>query len=116
MADCLIELGLTDFAAATENIGLSSRLADMEEEFTVFAPTNDAINGQFLGLLTVTSHILNEIVRNSELRSGAVLRPLNEDTLLHVTDVHTYTWELGFNEVSSIAIDDYMVHTSGLCL
>ena len=100
MAECLTELGLTDFEDAIENFpALKSRLASEDEEFTVFAPTNGAINGRFLSRSSVMTHILDEVVRNKDLRSFSVLRPLNEGTLLHVTDVHAFTWRFRFTEV-----------------
>lgn len=82
---CLEELGLSDLAAAIEG----SSILD-NGEVTIFAPTNTAINGQFLSQTALTTHIVNGPVRNCDLRDGAVLRPLNEATLLHVTDVHEY--------------------------
>ena len=101
VADCLSELGLTDFLAAIEGSELSSQLADMDREFTVFAPINDAI-GLFLSQRSLMSHVVDEVVKNSDLRSGVVLRPLNEDTLLHVTDVVSYNHRrrLQYTEVS----------------
>lgn len=98
MADCLSELGLTDFLAAIEGSDLSSQMADVDRELTVFAPTNDAF-GLFLSQRSLMTHVVDEVVRNSDLRSGVVLRPLNEDTLLHVTDVFRYRGRLQYTEV-----------------
>lgn len=100
VAECLTELGFTYFAAAIQ-IGvpdLSSRLASNDEEFTVFALTNDNIIGYLSPSLPLT-HILDEVVRNSHLRSFSVFRPLHEGTLLHVTDVHSFTSSFVFTEV-----------------
>lgn len=100
MAVCLTELNLTDFLATIEGSDISSLLASSNAEVTVFAPTNSAINGQFLSQANLRAHVLDEVVRNSDLRSYSVLRPITEETLLHVTDVHTYTMDLKFREVS----------------
>lgn len=89
VARCLEDLQLTDFAAALEGSELSSQFASPDEELTVFAPTNEAINGRFLGSRTLNAHVIaDDVVRNNDLRDGAVLRPLDETTLLHVTDEH----------------------------
>ena len=100
VAACLNELNLTDFLAAIEGSDISSQLASPDAEVTVFAPTNSAKNGQFLSQASLQAHILDEVVRNSDLRSFSVLRPIAKNTLLHVTDVHFYTLDLGFTEVS----------------
>lgn len=92
MVDCLQELNLTEFISHIEAAGLSSTLADMNEEFTVFAPSNAALAGTTLDLPSLRAHVLDETVRNSALRSGSVFTPLREDTLLHVTDVHKFHW------------------------
>lgn len=103
VAECLTELNLTDFQAALVDTELSSRLASEDEEFTVFAPTNDALSGQ-LSQSSLMTHVLDEVVKNSDLRSFAVLRPLNTATLLHVTDVHTFTSRWKFSEVRITAL------------
>ena len=95
VAECLEELGLTQFSALIEG----SSLLDSLDEITVFAPTNDAIGGQFLNQSVLSTHVVGEVVRNCDLRDGAVLKPLNEATLLHVTDVHQYNY-MEFSEVS----------------
>ena len=100
MAECLTELGLTDLIAAIAGRDSSSRLASQDEEFTVFAPLNEAFNGEFLSQMSLQTHILDEMVRNSQLRSWSVFQPLNEDTLLHVTDVHRLNRDWTFSEVS----------------
>ena len=100
VAVCLTELDLTDFLAAIEGSDINSLLASPDAEVTVFAPTNFAINGQFLSQANLRAHFLDEVVRNSDLRSYSVLHPITEETLLHVTDVHTYTRHLEFTEVS----------------
>ena len=108
VVECLTELNLTDFQAALVDTELGGRLASAEEEFTVFAPTNDAISGQSLSESSLMTHVLDEVVKNSDLRSFAVLRPLNTATLLHVTDVHIfssrYRWFIKFTEVRIIAL------------
>lgn len=109
MAECLTELNLTDFQAALVDTELGGRLASAEEEFTVFAPTNDAISGQ-LSESSLMTHVLDEVVKNSDLRSFAVLRPLNTATLLHVTDVHIFSsrWFFKFTEVRIIALLSFL--------
>ena len=113
---CLSDLGLTDFVAALEGSNLSSWLDDVNEEFTIFAPINDAINGQFLSPVSLRSHILDEIVRNSDLRSNSVLQPLNEDTLLHVTEVHAFTMSLAYTEVCSLHLSIILYSAIYICL
>ena len=100
VAQCLEELGVSEFAAALNGSDLSSRLANPDEELTVFAPTNEAVNGVFLDQRALNAHIVEEIVRNSDLRDGTVLRPLDDTTLLHITDVHGYR-DMEFTEVST---------------
>lgn len=92
MVDCLEELNLTELASRIEGTSLSAELHDMDGEFTVFAPNNAALTGATVDLPTLRAHVLDEIVRNSALRSGSVFTPLREDTLLHVTEVHKYYW------------------------
>lgn len=101
MAECLTELNLTDFQAALEDTELSAQLATTDEEFTLFAPTNDAIGGQFLSQSSLMAHVLDEVVKNSNLRNFLVLRPLNQNTLLHVTDVFSWRKPSKFTEVRS---------------
>ena len=102
VAACLEDLGLSEFASALEErTGLSSRLASADEELTVFAPVNQAINGGFLGSNTLNAHIIaDDIVRNNDLRDGAVLRPLAENTLLHVVDEHDR--DMDYTEVCTV--------------
>lgn len=106
MAECLRELNLTDFQAALMGTELGGRLASADEEFTVFAPTNDAVSGQLLSESSLMTHVLDEVVKNSDLRSFAVLRPLDKATLLHVTDVHIFSsrWFFKFTEVRITAL------------
>ena len=103
MAECLEELELTDFAGALEGTELNSRLSNPDEELTVFAPTNEAISGRFLSQRTLTAHVVEEVVRNSDLRNGAVLQPVDEDTLLHITDIYGYS-NMEFTEVNNTYI------------
>ena len=112
MAECLTELNLTDFQAALVDTELGGRLASAEEEFTVFAPTNDAIGGPLLSESSLMTHVLDDVVKNSDLRSFAVLRPLNTATLLHVTDVHIFSsrWFFKFAEVRIIALLSLLKH------
>jgi uncharacterized surface protein with fasciclin (FAS1) repeats len=113
VASCLEDLELSDFAAALERIGLSSRLAGADEELTVFAPVNEAINGAFLSQRALNAHVIaDDVVRNRDLRNGAVLRPLAESTLLHVTDEHAR--DMGYTEVTFI--NGAEVNTSDACV
>jgi uncharacterized surface protein with fasciclin (FAS1) repeats len=114
VAVCLTELNLTDFLAAIEGSDISSQLTSSDADVTVFAPTNSAINGQFLSQANLRAHFLDEVVRNSDLRSYSVLRPITEETLLHVTDVHEYTMDMGFTEETFI--NGAEVNTSDACL
>lgn len=114
VVDCLEELNLTELISSIdEAAGLSSTLADMNAELTVFAPSNAALAGSILDLPSLRAHVLDETVRNSALRSGSVFTPLREDTLLHVTDVHKFHWWRS-SEVSPILSTNLIYNLSGL--
>ena len=82
-----------------ESSSLSSTLTDTEQEFTVFAPSNDALVGATISDSSLRTHVLNEIVRGSGLRSGAIFFPLKNDTLLHVSEVYNLRSAEGYGEV-----------------
>ena len=76
-----------------------TRLTDLNEAFTVFAPKNDLFKKPEL----VATHVVNETVRNIDLRSYSVLQPLKENALLHVTEV-PYRQNGKLFEVSIISV------------
>ena len=97
VADCLQNSSLSQFQAQIANEPeLSAALQSDDGQFTIFAPSNDAFNrlsdSQILLLFsglnrrqTLEVHIANKTIPTRRLREGAVIRPLETCTLLHVT-------------------------------
>ena len=98
MLDCLKDLGLTTLVNSTVGTQLELLLQE-DGEFTVFAPTNEVLDGALVPEFILRAHIVDELVPNNQLRSGVVLLPLNRETLLHVTDVPIFRGWYHYSEV-----------------
>ena len=91
--DCLVDLGLTSLLAEVGNTPeLLASLSDMDNDFTVFGPTNEAFDDlsdldRPSSLDLLGGHIVNRTIFSSRLRGGRILTPFDEQFSLHVTTV-----------------------------
>ena len=91
LRDCLEELNLTQFRSQVEATSLNETLASADSMLTVFAPNDEAFDG--IGGLPfgdLAGHVAEGIKPSSKLFHDAIIRPLAEGRLLHVTDVVSY--------------------------
>ena len=97
VADCLQNSTLSEFQGQIANEPeLNAALQSDDGQYTIFAPSNEAFNRLsdvqllrlFSGLVrrqTLEVHIANKTIPSRKLREGAVIRPLEACTLLHIT-------------------------------
>ena len=90
-----MDLGLNSLLAEVGNAPeLLDSLSDLDAEYTIFGPTDEAFES--LSDLDRPSsrdvlggHIVNRTIFSSRLRQGQILTPFDEEYALHVTTVST---------------------------
>jgi len=97
VVDCLQDLNLTQFQSQLANEpDLNAALQSDTRQFTIFAPSDEAFDQLsdiqqlllFSGLArrqTLEAHIANKTIPTKKFVEGAVIRPLEQSTLLHIT-------------------------------
>lgn len=97
VVDCLQDLNLTQFQSQLANEpDLNAALQSDTRQFTIFAPSDEAFDQLsdiqqlllFSGLArrqTLEAHIANKTIPTKKFIEGAVIRPLEQSTLLHIT-------------------------------
>ena len=97
VVDCLRSSNLTQFQAQLANEpDLNAALQSDSRQYTIFAPSDEAFDQLsdirelllFSGLSrrqTLEAHIANQTIPTQKFIEGAVIRPLEESTLLHIT-------------------------------
>ena len=93
--DCLVDLGLTSLLTEVANAPeLLKSLSDLDAEYTIFGPTNEAFESlsdldRLSSRDVLGGHVVNRTIFSSRLRQGQILTPFDEKYALHVTTVST---------------------------